>query len=225
MRVYSIFDSVDGEVNFHGQGHLTTFIRLAGCSLKCSYCDTQYARENKSGEPMTGNQIMTVNQIIQRVIESKPFKVTITGGEPLEQAKELGDLVRALRELNIFSTVETNGAHPIPSWPCSWVADYKLKSSGMQGFMRLDHFDALNSDSFIKFVISNQKDYAEAKEVIVKLRARGKWMRFAFSPVTPGLPASTLIQWMREDHINNAILNIQIHKLLQLSEDSPGQKP
>lgn len=216
MRVFSIFDSIDGEVNFYGQGHLTTFIRLAGCQLACIYCDTRYARDPNSGTQMS------VNQIVRKVKESHPYKVTITGGEPLEQQKELIELVRILQADHILVTVETNGAHEIPILPCCWIADYKLKGSGMRKFMRLENFEMLNPDSYIKFVISDRKDYIESKEVMTKLRERGRWMKFALSPVMPELPARELLSWMKADFLNSVILNIQIHKLLDLSEDNPG---
>lgn len=218
MKVFSIFDSIDGEVNFHGQGHPTTFIRLAGCSLNCSYCDTQYARDPDSGTDMS------VKEIIRKVMESQPYKVTITGGEPLEQQKELEELVRELWALHVFATIETNGAHPIPILPCTWVADYKLKGSGMNRQMQLDHFKYLNPDSYIKFVITDYKDYIESKEVMARLREKGRWMKFAMSPIMPGLPASELLSWMKRDHLNSVLLNIQIHKLLDLSEDKPEEK-
>jgi len=218
MNVFSIFDSIDGEVNFHGQGHITTFIRLSGCPLRCVYCDTLPAQVSEN------SLTMTPRAIVAEILPRKPFKVTITGGEPLLQEAELEELVRLLWGHHVFATIETNGAFPIPSdWPCTWVADYKLKGSGMGKHMSLKHFDALNNDSFVKFVCANRADYEEAKAIGLKLRARNCWARFAFSPIMPGLDPVTLISWVIADKMTSAIVNVQIHKLLNLTEDRGGQ--
>ena len=220
MNVFSIFDSIDGEVNYHGQGHITTFIRLAGCNLRCKYCDTVAAQETESGFDMSPSAIS------EEAVKRKAFKVTITGGEPLQQTEELAELVSTLSALHVFSTVETNGSLPIPSMACTWIADYKLKGSGMQKHMNLKNFDRLNPDSFIKFVCTNRADYEEAKAVMVKIRERRRWARFALSPAMPGLPANDLINWAVEDKLTSVIVNIQIHKLLDLTEDreKPGEE-
>ena len=215
MNVFSIFDSIDGEVNSHGQGHLTTFIRLAGCNLHCSYCDTKMAQDPEHAVTMTPDAILA------DIIPRKPYKVTITGGEPLMQEDELGELVGLLWSEHIFSTIETNGSYPIPRWTgCSWVADYKLKGSKVsRKAMDIKHFDALNGTDFIKFVISNRADYEEVKDIREKLRKHSCWSKLAFSPIMPGLNPTQLISWMQKDGLVDVLLNIQIHKLLDLTED------
>ena len=213
MNVFSIFDSIDGEVNCHGQGHMTTFIRLAGCNLKCGYCDTLPAQVSDN------SLTMTPRAVVAEVLTRKPYKVTITGGEPLMQGIELEELVRLLWGYHIFVTIETNGSFPIPVLPCTWIADYKLKGSGMGKHMQLKNFDSLNNNSYVKFVCTNRADYEEAKAVSLKLRARHCWAKFAFSPIMPGLDPATLIFWMTADKLTSAIVNIQIHKLLNLTED------
>ena len=219
MNVFSIFDSIDGEVNFHGQGHITTFIRLAHCNLKCKYCDTKQAQDADN------SFVMSPSAIVDEVMKRKAFKVTITGGEPLMQATELEELVRLLWAKHVFSTIETNGSLPIPVWPCTWVADYKLKGSGMQKHMDVKNLLTLNPDSFVKFVCTDRKDYEEAKKVMVDLRTRRRWVRFALSPVMPGLNPADLIRWTVEDGLTSVIINIQIHKLLDLTEDRETLAP
>ena len=107
MRVNEIFDSLQGETDgFGGQGKPTTFIRLQGCNLPtpCSYCDTAEAFGS-------GGMEMTIDEIIKRI--NMP-KVTITGGEPLMQFDDVTELVRRLIELNIPTTIETNGSIQVP---------------------------------------------------------------------------------------------------------------
>ena len=105
IKINEIFTSIDGEVNRYGQGGLTTFIRLAGCNLQCSYCDTKQAQAMDTGVDMT------IDEITERIEVSK---VTITGGEPLCQKDELIELINSLCFTDIRVTVETNGSLIIP---------------------------------------------------------------------------------------------------------------
>ncbi len=123
MNVTEIFTSIDGEVNHFGQGVMTTFIRLAGCNLACSYCDTPKAHH-------AGKQ-MTIPTILLNVIELGCRKITITGGEPLLQAEETLPLIDILTTEGYDVSIETNGTLYIPlSYiryeNVSWVVDYKL---------------------------------------------------------------------------------------------------
>jgi len=214
MNVFSIFDSIDGEVNSCGQGHLTTFIRLAGCNLACVYCDTKYAQSSEN------SITMTPQAVFYEILSRRPFKVTITGGEPLMQREELSELIELLRTERIFATIETNGAYPIPKWPgCSWVADWKLKGSGVSRKMKIENFTELSYTDFVKFVISTKADYEQAKAIRKQLREACCWARMAMSPIMPGLNPADLIAWMQKDRLNSVIVNIQIHKLLNLTED------
>ena len=214
MNVFSVFDSIDGEVNCHGQGHPTTFIRLAGCNLDCIYCDTRYAQSSEN------SLTMTPEAVFYEVLSRRPYKATITGGEPLMQQEELQELVALLHSEKIFVTIETNGVYPIPKWPgCSWVADWKLKGSGVGKAMKVEHFRELSYSDFIKFVISNKADYEEAKVIRKRLQDSGCWARMAMSPIMPGLNPAELIAWMQRDRLNSVLVNIQIHKLLDLTED------
>ena len=107
MRVNEIFRSINGEVNSIGQGSFCTFIRLAGCSLRCSYCDTEYAQDPKSGREMS------VEEIITEVKNLGCRNVTITGGEPLDQRLDLHYLLQKLWFSKHNIVVETNGHHSL----------------------------------------------------------------------------------------------------------------
>ena len=164
LNVQAIFDSIDGEANgFDGAGQLTTFIRLKGCQLRCSYCDTKYAQNSKP------ENWMTVDEIIQQVHFPK---VTITGGEPLLQRTNLTPLVDKLLEDAHGITIETNGTEPplaeidTSFKELRYVVDFKLPSSGMIEHMNSMVFSSLETTDVIKFVISDKEDYKYAKMLI-----------------------------------------------------------
>ncbi len=162
LNVQAIFDSIDGEENaFGGAGQLTTFIRLKGCNLTCSYCDTKYAQ---GGYP---ENWMTVDEIIQHVHFPK---ATITGGEPLLQAEGVTELCAKLAvEKACYTTIETNGTVQPPHPFCTdvrYVVDYKLPSSGMLKHMHTEVFKDLRRNDVIKFVIADDYDYLYALIVI-----------------------------------------------------------
>jgi len=215
MKIYEIFQSIDGEVNAFHQGCITTFIRLAGCCLNCTYCDTQYAMDPDSGTEMS------INEIVNKVRELGGTKVTITGGEPLMQAEELSKLTKKLWHLRFKISVETNGTLPmnLPGVG-SWVADFKLPSSGNYDKMDYDLFRHLVKLDYIKFVIMDENDYLTAIREKNYLQSIGCHANFAFSPMFG--PQSTpineikhkLVEWLIRDKVFDAIVNVQIHKLL-----------
>ena len=103
MKIRSIFTSVDGEINDFHQGRLSVFVRLAGCNLNCSYCDTKYAQSIKAGTEKS------ISEIVSNVCKFNLDKVTITGGEPLLQADEVKILIKELSTKGKKITIETNG--------------------------------------------------------------------------------------------------------------------
>jgi 7-carboxy-7-deazaguanine synthase len=230
LRIASIFNSVDGEVNFFGQGTFTTFIRFAGCNLDCwkdsgviNGCDTPFAR------PMDSGTLVTVGRVLSTVNDFNCKKVTITGGEPLLQMIAFDDLVKDL--INVLGckvTVETNGSiDPQESkmfqYVDSWVVDWKLESSGMDQMMiPIYKFAKLRSKDYIKFVIGDRSDFDMAFFFVSQLRKMGSHPRIAFGPLEPLLKPSVLVEWMKERGLFDVQLNIQLHKYLGLVED---QKP
>ena len=220
IRVFSIFPSIDGEVNNYHQGHTTTFVRFAGCnfytepkSKPCAYCDTKYALSLDSG------QDMTVEEIMKKVQEIGLNKVTITGGEPLLQFDGFLELTKQLYKGGHKVSVETNGSFPCNGYGVGcWVVDFKLPSSGCMDKMVPVAYKNLADQDFVKFVIMNREDYIEAlnaKEWIQdKLMAS---CQFAFSPAHDKLDPNLLISWLLEDKID-AIVNFQLHKVCKLME-------
>lgn len=216
MRIYSIFKSIDGEVNHFHQGRISTFIRFAGCNLNCAYCDTKYALKKSSGKEMS------VNQIIEEVKKLGCKKVTITGGEPLMQFDGFLDLTMALWRKECFISVETNGSYLLKGNNIgSWVVDYKLKSSGVTETQMIPYseFCKLTGNDFIKFIISDRQDYQQAIHVMNTLRKVGCITNFAFSTAYMKLHPIELMGWLDKDGINDSIINLQLHKYLGLVED------
>jgi len=223
MLVNSIFNSIDGEVNFYGQGMLTTFIRLQGCNLKCSYCDTPQA-QNKTKAPFK----MTPAEIVKEVHRLQGNKVTITGGEPLEQRKELIRLVEIFNRTRGYDfrvTIETNGSKSLKGifdMAC-WVVDYKLPSSGMEGAMNHEAFCHLCNQDVVKFVIQTKEDFNVATQTIEEIwpisEDRMDFPLFAFSPVYKKITPARLLSWLNETSIPKqykTALNIQLHKIINL---------
>jgi len=213
MRVYEIFTSINGEVCALGQGSFTTFIRLAGCNLKCSYCDTPETQDVHSGEDMDEDQI------IMEVIKHGINNITITGGEPMLQQVDLEHLCRRLWHKGYRISVETNGSYnPLFGYVESWIVDYKLPSSGMMGKMDPSVHSKLGPNDWVKFVIGDEKDLLTAIEITEFYIGLSR-AKFAFSPVNKQFPASAIIKKLNDYKIpqkypSHVFLNIQIHKII-----------
>lgn len=223
MKIHSIFPSINGEVCREHQGSLTTFVRTFGCNAKphCSYCDTKYSYgDNPFRE-------MRVRDIVSEVKKLGCKNVTITGGEPLIQKGTI-NLIANLRDTGFLVSVETNGSIFIPPIRklVSWVADYKLPSSGCESQMDVNNYHNLCIGDFVKFVVSNRKDFDRALEVIpdiifATLGGQRGIPQFAFSPMFGKKSCSpeTLAQWVIENEwLRNigAIYSLQIHKILNV---------
>lgn len=222
LNVYSIFASIDGEVNGYGQGARTVFVRLAGCNLSCKYpCDTPYALNKITGT------LMTIPQVVKEIDKYGLSKVTITGGEPLIQQQALRLLISKLKSHSAkrpyYVSIETNGSI---EWGYdlefgidadSFVVDYKLHSSGeTDNMLPIEYFcNNLADTDFVKFVILNKGDFNQAIQIQSLIRTSAK---FAYSPVYGKLKPQTLLKWMEEEKVNG-ILNLQLHKILNLKED------
>jgi 7-carboxy-7-deazaguanine synthase len=216
LRIAEIFCSIDGEVNGWSQGALTIFIRLNGCNLNCSYCDTPLAKGPGYSSSLP-SEILTYIQ--SRWPNLK--KVTITGGEPLLQDDRLYALCIVLKHWGYLITIETNGSFPIrkkyQDLVYSWIVDYKLPSSGVNP-IRMVHFafSGLTRYDFVKFVIKDRNDFDEAIKIAKDLAKIGT-AKFAFAPVWGALDPGILMNWLLESDLESPIMNIQIHKILGFS--------
>lgn len=215
MKVHSLFQSINGEVCGAHQGSLCTFVRLFGCNCRCGYCDSKFSYGDN---PFTE---MRVRDIVKVVSELGCKNVTITGGEPLIQ-KGTPNLIRELLYRDFKVSVETNGTIFIPNIErASWVADYKLPSSGCEWQMDFKNYRNLIHNDFVKFVITNREDFDRAVEVIslIEVYVLGSIPKFAFSPAFGEGPQNTLVEWMIKNPMLQsigAIYNLQIHKILKV---------
>jgi 7-carboxy-7-deazaguanine synthase len=208
MRIYEIFRSLQGETSLAGTP--MWFVRLAGCDLECSYCDTARARAPEGGREMTAAEVVAV-------VSSPPLLWTaITGGEPLLQREAVNDLIAALHDSGRQVLVETSGAHPLDDLDprAVRILDIKTPGSGMADRMVAENLDLLRPQDEVKFVLTGRPDYQWARQVVEKFSLGGR-VTVLFSPAAPGLPPETLAQWIVEDALP-VRLNLQLHKILGL---------
>lgn len=215
MKVYSIFKSINGEICNAHQGSTCTFIRLAGCSVGCSFCDTEYAACSDSGEEMS------VADILSKVIDLRCWNITITGGEPLEQMVQVLELVRSLKYVGCNVSIETSGEvffdrFRFPEY-VSMVTDIKLEKKRESIHYINMH---LNSRDFFKVVIGSRQDFLDAIAMKARIQAMGCTAKFAFSPKSGEFSPKALLTLMQHHDQNDVILNVQLHKILELKEDS-----
>lgn len=161
-KVVEIFCSINGEGMKAGK--LAVFVRMKGCNLACSYCDTSWANEKDASY-----QEMTADEIVQQVKENQVENVTLTGGEPLLQAG-IEQLLQKLADAGLEVEIETNGSVSLKPYATispkiSFTMDYKLASSGMEDKMDLQNFSILTANDTVKFVVSDRKDLERAYEV------------------------------------------------------------
>lgn len=204
MKVCEIFTSIQGESTYAGLP--CTFVRLAGCNLRCLYCDTQYSY---------GNGIeMTVGDVIGHVRQAGVKLVEITGGEPLLQKEETLLLTRDLLGGGYYVLIETNGSRSIQGIDegAVIILDVKTPGSRMSEEMDFSNFDHLKSTDEIKFVICGMSDYDWAKDVVAKYGLRDK-AKVLFSPALGLITPAQLAKWILDDKLE-VRLNIQIHKYI-----------
>lgn len=207
MKVCEIFTSIQGETSYTGIP--CTFIRLAGCNLRCSYCDTKYAYEE-------GIEL-TENEIINEVTLIGVNLVEITGGEPLLQ-KGTFHLIERLISEGYKVLIETNGTLSIKNVDsrATIILDIKTPGSGMWEDMDLSNFDYIKPADEVKFVITDRTDYEWSKNMIHKYDLKSR-CNVLFSPAFGVLAPESLIKWMLEDRLD-VRLNLQMHKYIYGSD-------
>ena len=203
LKVTEIFYSLQGESLTTGIP--TLFIRLTGCPLRCSYCDTEYA--------FSGGQWMTIDHILKHTAKSKADYVTVTGGEPLAQNRCL-DLLHKLCDAGYRVSLETGGAHDISKVDprVSIVMDIKTPCSGEADRNYYANITQLRTDDQVKFVICNREDYDWAKTCIQK-HSLNRRCNILFSPAWQRQDASELAEWILSDRLS-VRMQVQLHKIL-----------
>ncbi len=203
IHLSEIFHSIQGESTW--VGFPCIFIRLSGCNLRCSYCDTKYAYENEYE--------LTINEIIQKISKYQSTDlVEITGGEPLLQ-KNVYPLFYKLISKNYIILLETNGSIPLQKVPerIIKILDIKTPSSMMSDKMKWENLQYLNEKDEIKFVISDKNDFNWAMEKIRKNSLAKR--NILFSPVFKKLKPKVLSRWILSSGLSIR-LNLQLHKII-----------
>jgi 7-carboxy-7-deazaguanine synthase len=205
LTVNEIFHSIQGESSFAGRP--CVFIRLTGCNLRCSYCDTQYAYYD--GEELE------IQAILGRVLTHHCSLVEVTGGEPLLQ-DETPKLIYDLLEQGFTVLLETNGSQDISKVDsrCVRILDVKCPSSGEVQCNDLTNLQRLSSSDEVKFVIGDLGDYEFAKQIVKQLEALPLDPScIHFSPVFGRLEPDLLARWILTDHLP-VRLHLQLHKTI-----------
>ena len=203
LKIYEIFHSLQGETSRFGLP--TVFVRLTGCPMRCTYCDTEYA--------FSGGGNMQISDILAKVAEFGTQYVTVTGGEPLAQ-KECLILLTALCDAGYSVSLETGGAIDIATVDkrVSVILDIKTPGSNEEKNMLWGNLEYLKPTDEIKFVLCNRADYDWAKAKIVDLKLAEK-CPILFSPSYHQLKAEELASWVLADKLP-VRMQIQLHKIL-----------
>jgi 7-carboxy-7-deazaguanine synthase len=216
IAIHSIFESISGEVGFGfmPQGSWCTIVRLQGCNLRCSWCDTL------ESQSIDNKYVLSIDEIVDRC---KTSRVLLTGGEPLIQDESL-DLIDHLIGCNHQVQVETNGSIFLPKGyqsDCGWIVDYKSPSSGaidkMPSFE--DFIDNwIEHRVIVKLVVDNSD--TDLEFIFQILSNMHGLFQFAISPLdAKGEKIQDIVNFLKEKDeklLNDLIFSIQMHKVVGL---------
>jgi 7-carboxy-7-deazaguanine synthase len=219
MQITEIYKSLQGESTYAGLP--CVFVRLTGCNLRCSWCDTEYS--------FHGGKKITPEQVFDEVerLSSTPGLVEITGGEPMLQERELVPLMHRMLDGGYKVLLETSGERPLERVPAGVVkiVDVKCPDSGEGDTFHMENLERLQPHDEIKFVISGRSDYEFAREFTRRHNLAQRVNAILFSPAFSKnasgardasnclLDPQELAEWMLKDNVL-ARLGLQIHKLI-----------
>lgn len=208
MKINEIFSSIDGEG--YRAGELATFIRVAGCNLRCNYCDTKYALDENVGKEMS------IKEILEEVDKFNVKNITITGGEPLIH-KDIEILIDLLIKNGYRVNIETNGSVKIDKYlnKCLITMDYKCTSSLMEEKMLLENIEKLTEKDVLKFVIRDS-DFENVEEILEKYKIKSY---IYISPVFNEVELSKIVEFMKKCNnkginMEKVRLQLQLHKII-----------
>jgi 7-carboxy-7-deazaguanine synthase len=214
MVISEIFRSIQGESTYAGLPCI--FVRLTGCNLRCTWCDTAYA--------FHGGNKMSIDEVMARVTElaaGQPALVELTGGEPLLQPEAVPLTERLLAEGHTV-LIETSGERPVDVLPRAVVkiVDVKCPDSNEGGTFRMENLDALDGKDEVKFVIASRADYEFARDFMLQHNLASRVRQVLFSPVFADpkgawqeLSSRLLTEWILADRLP-VRLGLQLHKFI-----------
>lgn len=219
MQVTEIYKSIQGESTYAGLA--CVFVRLTGCNLRCSWCDSEYT--------FSGGHKMTVEEVMDEVEHLSPSGglVEITGGEPLLQERDAVPLMQNLLNSGYTVLLETSGERPLERVPKGVVkiVDVKCPGSGEPDTFRMENLECFDSGDEVKFVISDRADYEFARDFAATHHLASTVNAVLFSPAfgkeAEGarntshclVDPQELAQWMLADNVA-ARLSLQLHKFI-----------
>jgi 7-carboxy-7-deazaguanine synthase len=219
MQITEIYKSLQGESTYAGLS--CVFVRLTGCNLRCTWCDSEYT--------FYGGRKMTPEEVLDEALRLSPGGglVEITGGEPMLQERELVPLMQGLLNHGYTVLIETSGERPLERVPRAVVkiVDVKCPDSGEGDTFRPENLEALTSRDEVKFVLSSRADYEFAREFLSRHKLAARVNAVLFSPAfrkdASGarnsshclLDPQELAEWMIADNVP-ARLGLQLHKFI-----------
>jgi 7-carboxy-7-deazaguanine synthase len=219
MQITEIYKSIQGESTYAGLP--CVFVRLTGCNLRCSWCDSEYT--------FTGGQRRTLDEVAAEVERLSPDGgvVEITGGEPMLQDREVVPLMQRLLDANYTVLLETSGERPLQRVPSGVIkiVDVKCPNSGEPDTFNVENLDVLNAHDEVKFVLSDRGDYEFARDFVTRHRLEQRVNAVLFSPAFSKrasgardasaclLDPRELADWILADEVP-ARLGLQIHKFI-----------
>ncbi|HLW87142.1 MAG TPA: radical SAM protein [Terriglobales bacterium] len=218
MQITEIYKSIQGESTHAGLP--CVFVRLTGCNLRCSWCDSEYT--------FTGGHRMSMEEVLEEVEHLSPGGlVEITGGEPMLQEKEVVPLMQRLLDDGYTVLLETSGERRLEHVPRAVhkIVDVKCPNSGEPDTFDLENLETLNSGDEVKFVLSDRTDYEFARDFVIRHHLAGRVNAVLFSPAFTKdarggrdtshclLDPRELAEWMLADNVP-ARLGLQLHKFI-----------
>jgi len=219
VQITEIYKSIQGESTYAGLP--CVFVRLTGCNLRCSWCDSEFS--------FYGGRKMSSEDVMAEIERSSPAPglVEITGGEPMLQEKEVVPIMERLLAAGYTVLLETSGERPLSRVPKSVVkiVDVKCPHSGEPDTFAMENLGSLNSHDEVKFVLSDRIDYEFARDFVAQHRLAERVHAVLFSPAfrkdaTGARDAShclldprQLADWILADNVP-ARLSLQIHKFV-----------
>ncbi len=203
LKISEIFYSLQGESTYVGLP--TVFVRLTGCPLRCTWCDTEYA--------FSGGQWIEIDAIIERIKSYGTPYVCVTGGEPLSQ-KRCINLLDKLADNGFNVSLETSGALSLANVndKVTIIMDLKAPGSGEESKNLYENINYIDSKDQIKFVIKDRKDYHWTQTIIKRYNLIDK-CEVLLSPVAGEINPADLAQWILDDKMM-VRFQLQLHKIL-----------